>query len=190
MTLKSLLSPVKPADKKFDEIVAVLTKHYSLLPSEVVQSYHFFLRVRQLGESVSAFIAALRRLARDCNFGDALMRIRRDKIVFSINDDVIQKKLLDEHTLTYKRAIELAESAKAAARGQREMKTPLQTVKVEPQTVNAPITVHMTLDGKPVTLEVDTGAARTIMSEEAYHKLWPTRSLDRNVQLQSYLGEQ
>ena len=132
VTLKSLLAPVKPADKKFDEIVAVLTKHFSPPPSEVVQSYRFFSRIRQPGESVSAFVAALRSLARDCNFGDAMERILRDKIVFSINDQVIQKKLLDEANLTYKRALELAESAEAAARGQEEMRTPLKPWKAEP----------------------------------------------------------
>ena len=48
----------------------------------------------------------------------------------------------------------------------------------------------MTLDGQPVTMEVDTGAAKTIMPEKTFHKLWPGRSLDKtNVRLQSYLGE-
>ena len=102
VTLKSLLAPAKPADKTFDVIVSTLTKHYSPPPSEVVQSYRFFTRVRQSGETVSAFVAALRRLAKDCNFGDTMERILRDKIVFSINDEVIQKKLLDEPNLTYK----------------------------------------------------------------------------------------
>ena len=96
VTLISLLAPVKPADKTFEEIVSILTKHYSPPPSVVVQSYRFFSRVRQPGESVSAFVAALQRLARDCNFGDAMERILRDKIVFSINNEIIQKKLLDE----------------------------------------------------------------------------------------------
>ena len=132
VTLKSLLAPAKPADKTFDEIVSTLTKHYSPPPSEVVQSYRFFTRVRQPGETVSAFVAALRRLAKDCNFGDTMERILRDKLVFSINDEVIQKKLLDEPKLTYKRALELAESAEAAARGQKEMRTPFQPAKTEP----------------------------------------------------------
>ena len=102
-TLKSQLAPVKPADKKFDEIVAVLTKHYSR------PELSFLLESTPVGRVGVCF--------------------------HCINDDVTQKKLLDEPTITYRRAIELAESAEAAARGQREMKTPLQTVKVEPQTV-------------------------------------------------------
>ena len=54
---------------------------------------------------------------------------------------------------------------------------------------DAPITVCIMLDGEPVTMEVDTGAAKT-MSGKTFHKLWPGRSLDSTpVRLQSYLGE-
>ena len=39
-------------------------------------------------------------------------------------------------------------------------------------------------------MEVDTGAAKTIMPEKTFRELWPRRSLDKtDVQLQSYLGE-
>ena len=71
-TLKSLLAPVKPAEKTLAESVDMLTKHYSPSPSEIVQSYRFFTRVRQPGEMVSAFVAELWRIAENCNFGDAL----------------------------------------------------------------------------------------------------------------------
>ena len=55
---------------------------------------------------------------------------------------------------------------------------------------DAPITVSMTVDGQLVNMEVDTGASKTIMSEKAFRKLWPGRSLDKtDVRLQSYLGE-
>ena len=55
---------------------------------------------------------------------------------------------------------------------------------------DAPITVCITLNGKPVSMEVDTGAAKTIMPEKTFRELWPGRSLDKtDVQLQSYLGE-
>ena len=53
-------------------------------------------------------------------------RILRDKIVFSIGDEAIQKKLLDESKLTCDRAVKLAESAEAAAKGQKEMRTPIK----------------------------------------------------------------
>ena len=55
---------------------------------------------------------------------------------------------------------------------------------------DAPITVCISLDVKPVSMEADTSAAKTIMPEKTFHELWPVRSLDKTeVQLQSYLGE-
>ena len=48
----------------------------------------------------------------------------------------------------------------------------------------------MTMDGRPVTMEANTGAAKIIMPEKSFCKLWPGRSLDKiDVRLQSYLGE-
>jgi len=60
--LRSFLSPEKPKDKTktFEELAAVLTKHYTPKPSEVVQSFRFFSRVRQPSETVTDFVAELR----------------------------------------------------------------------------------------------------------------------------------
>ena len=66
--LEDLLSPSKPTDKSFKDLVQVLKKHYGPEPSEIVERYKFFSRVRQPGESVSEFIAQLRSLAKHCNF--------------------------------------------------------------------------------------------------------------------------
>ena len=39
--LRSLLSPVKPTEKTFEQLVAVLTEHYNPQPSEVMQRFPF-----------------------------------------------------------------------------------------------------------------------------------------------------
>ena len=64
--LRSLLSPAKPADKTFEELVAVLTEHYNPKPPEVMQCFRFNSRSRKAGESVAAYVAELRRLAEFC----------------------------------------------------------------------------------------------------------------------------
>ena len=61
--LRSLIAPTKPTDKTFEELVAVLTEHYSPQPSEVMQRFRFNSRSRKEGESVAAYVAELRRLA-------------------------------------------------------------------------------------------------------------------------------
>lgn len=60
----------------------------------------FYRRVRHPGESVSTFIAELRRLAKYCNFGTFLDRMLRDRIVCGIKCADIQVKLLAEQYLT------------------------------------------------------------------------------------------
>ena len=48
--LRSLITPVKPKEKKYDELVTTLTEHYSTIPSEVMQRFHFNSRARKAGE--------------------------------------------------------------------------------------------------------------------------------------------
>ena len=122
--LKSLVSPKKPHEKTFDQLVEVLTKHYSPKPVEIMQRYRFYSRSRRTGESVAEFVADLRSLAKDCNFGDTLETMLRDKLACGINDPSIQKKLLAEEGLDFKRALAIAEGTEAADRDLREMRTP------------------------------------------------------------------
>ena len=53
-----------------------------------------------------------------------------------------------------------------------------------------PILVTMSLNKAPVNLELDTGAAVTVMSEGEFRQWFPDQSLDRSpVQLKTYTGE-
>ena len=65
--LRSLLSPIKPTEKSFEELVAVLTAHYNPPLSEVMQRFWFNSRSRKTGESVAPYVAELRRLTEFCN---------------------------------------------------------------------------------------------------------------------------
>ena len=48
--LRSLISPSKPSEKSFAQIVEVLKDHYNPQPSEIMQRFHFHSRVRKSGE--------------------------------------------------------------------------------------------------------------------------------------------
>ena len=122
--LRSLLAPAKPKEKKYDELVAKLTEHYSPTPSEVMQRFRFNSRSRQAGESVAAYVAELRRLAQYCNYGDTLNKMLRDRIVWGINDEPIQKKLLQETDLTYAKAVSIAKGFETATKNLKEMQAP------------------------------------------------------------------
>ena len=119
--LRSLIVPAAPADESFVELVDVLTKHYSPPPSEIVQRFKFHSRFRQPGETVASFVSDMRLLSEFCNFGVTLDSMLRNRLVCSIQDDQIQKRLLAELKLTFPRAMELAQGLEAAAKNVREL---------------------------------------------------------------------
>ena len=107
--LKSLLTPDKPADKTFTEIVKKLKDYWQPKPSEIVQRFNFHSRVQKQGESVADYVAELRRISEHCNFS-SLETMLRDQLVCGVRDSRIQKKLLAESTLDFKKAFGIAQA--------------------------------------------------------------------------------
>ena len=109
--LRNLLTPEKPGDKPYADLVKVLTDHFNLKPSEIVQRGKFYGRSRKPGESIATFVAELHASAEHCNFGRSLDDMIRDRVVCGVNDDTIQKRLLAEgDKLTLTKALTLAQS--------------------------------------------------------------------------------
>ena len=53
-----------------------------------------------------------------------------------------------------------------------------------------PIQVDVEIDNHPLRMEVDTGAAYSLISESTYNELWPTRALTKSdIRLCTYSGE-
>ena len=120
-TLRNILSPEKPGEKPYAELVESLSKYFKPTPSEIVERFKFHSRVRKAGESISTYVAELRSLTEYCNFGPTLDNMIRDRLVCDVNDGAIQKRLLAEPALTYGKAVELALSAETAAQSMREL---------------------------------------------------------------------
>ena len=119
--LRNLLSPAKPGEKSYADLVDT-SKHFKPAPSEIVECFRFNSRVRKPGESIAAFIAELRALAEFCNFGDTLEAMLRDRIVCGINGDSIQRRLLSESKLDYAKAMETALNMETAAQSMKTLK--------------------------------------------------------------------
>ena len=128
--IHSLLSPQEPKDVSFADIVKQMTDHYQPKPSIIVQHFKFHSRSCKQRESVATYIAELKRLAEDCEFGEFLEQMLRDRIVCGINDPRIQRSLLAERELTYKSAFELAQSMETADQNTNDLQTAPQS---EPQ---------------------------------------------------------
>ena len=101
----------------------VLAKHFKPTPSVIVERFKFHSCFRKQGESVSTFVAELHSLSEYCNFGDTLEVMIRDRLVCVINDNGIQRRLLAEQDLTYKKTVELAQSLETAMQNMKDLKT-------------------------------------------------------------------
>ena len=123
--IKSLCQPGSPGDKKFDELVALVQEHFTPKPSEIVQRYKFYTRTRQAGETVHQFVAALRNLSKHCNFGSTLNIMMRDRLVVGMDDEKIQRKLLQEPGLTFEKALEIAVAMETTNKNLKELKNPV-----------------------------------------------------------------
>ncbi|XP_054737893.1 uncharacterized protein K02A2.6-like [Anastrepha obliqua] len=128
--LTSLASPKQVSNLNLPDIKTILTNHFSPRPSEIAAYYHFHKRDQYTDESVSNYIAALRTLAVDCNFGTALDRMLRDRFVCGMKDEGLQKSLLAEKDLTVQKVIERALSNEAAAISAMAMRHPSEPVNV------------------------------------------------------------
>lgn len=132
--LKNLCAPVKPATMTFDELIKKLTDHLSPRPSEIAERFRFHKREQGAGETVTVYIAELRRLAIHCDFGDTLEKTLR--FVCGLKQEHIQKKLLAEPKLTLERAIQTAVAMETASRDALELQGKRETV--HKLTVNKP----------------------------------------------------
>ena len=129
--LKNLVQPAKLEDQSYAEIIQVLGSHYSPRPSVIVSRYRFHSRVRSASESISTYVAELRRLAEYCNFGPTLNEMIRDRLVCGINDSRIQRRLLQDADLKCKNAYKIAQALETATRDSLDLQKPIVSQPVQ-----------------------------------------------------------
>ena len=122
-----LVAPLKPKDKTFDELKDVVQKHLKPRPSAIVQRYKFNTRGQQHGESVACFVAGLRHIAHECNFGDQLLDMLCDRLVCGLTSERMQRRLLSEPNLTFENAFSIAIAMETADKNASELQTQFST---------------------------------------------------------------
>ena len=70
--MSSLTAPRKPGEVDFQELVKLMTDHRDPKPSVIVQRFKFNSRARKPEESISTYIAELRRVGIECKFDTIL----------------------------------------------------------------------------------------------------------------------
>ena len=113
--------PGKPTDHTFEELVQLVQAHRNPPPSVTVQRFTISTRLQKDGETVSQFVAELRRLSEHCAFDVSLDGMLRDRLVCSVRDTKVQHRLLAEPNLTFKKAFEICQSAEVAEKNAREL---------------------------------------------------------------------
>jgi len=85
------------------------------------ERYIFNRRVQDVGETFDAFMAAIRRLARSCEFGALEESILRDRIVIGLRDDATRRKLLQPRKLDLALAVDICKASEISVRQLRAM---------------------------------------------------------------------
>lgn len=99
--LRNLLAPSSPKEKSFAEIIQTLHAHFKPRPLVIAERFLFHRLNQEADESVSDFVAKLRRLAKDCEFRDHLDEVLGDRFVCGLKNKTTQKRLLTEPNLTF-----------------------------------------------------------------------------------------
>ena len=112
--LRNLVSPAKPADKSYDDLVKAMKDH--LRPKRIViaERFKFHRRSQNESETVAQYVAELRRLTEHCEFKDYLEEALRDRLVCGLKSETIQRKLLTEANLDLKKAYDIAHGMEMA----------------------------------------------------------------------------
>jgi hypothetical protein len=84
--------------------------------NETYERYIFNCRNQKPDESIDVYVAALRTLAKTCNFCDCLKdTLLRDRIVLGIQSQPTRKRLLQDQKLTLQKCINICRSVEAAS---------------------------------------------------------------------------
>ena len=127
--LKDLSSPDLPSSKGYEELKKVLLEHYSPKPVVIAERHKFWTANQGGDESVASFIARLKNLSTNCDFGDFLKEALRDRLVSGLHAKVsrTQMQLLSMANLSFEQARTKCLADEMAAVASREYRPSTST---------------------------------------------------------------
>ena len=87
----------------------------------IAERYRFYVRNQAEGESISKYVAPLKKMSQNCEFGQFLQDALRDRFVCGLRNDHIQKRLLSEDKHTFEKALNLSVAMETAAKDTQEL---------------------------------------------------------------------
>ena len=109
--IRTLVSPTQVSEVSFADIVDRAKAHFNPKPSAIVKRFEFNTR---RPKSIAVYVAELRKLAEYCEYGATLSDMLRDRLVCGILDRTVQRRLLQQHDLTFDNALEIALASETA----------------------------------------------------------------------------
>lgn len=134
--IADLCSPVEPATKSYQELIALVTNHLQPEPSVMMERRKFRHRYQEKGESITQYVAVLKNLARTCNFEDKLDENLREQLSSGIISESIKQRLLvddKDKKLTFTIAYEIARNMEAAENDVNLLESTQQVHKIQGQ---------------------------------------------------------
>ena len=134
--LHDSLAPTLPEACSKKKLLDTLNQHYTPKPLIIAEHFKFHQRCQSPEESVTDYLAELRRLTTHCKFGNHLHEALRDRLVCGLRSEATQKRQLTKPDLTLDPALELAQDMEAAtqnAKSQSRPSTPLVRLKPRPR---------------------------------------------------------
>lgn len=96
-------------------MIRLATQHYKPNISVVVERYKFNSENQEETQTISSYVAELKRRASNCNFGANLTQQLRDRLVGGMSSERIRRRLLQEgDDLTWDKACKLALAMEAS----------------------------------------------------------------------------
>lgn len=113
--LKNLVSPEKPSQKTYTDLIEALTKHYVVNKSAIAGRYEFYRCKQKEGQSVNEFVVEIKGKAALCKFGSFLEEALRDRLVCGLIQEHLVKKLLTVGDgLSFAEAVKIASAYESA----------------------------------------------------------------------------
>ena len=140
--LKDLFLPEDVKAKSFEQISKVLVEHFEPKPLVIAERFRFYRRTQEEEESVTEFMAQLRRLATHCQFGAFLEEALRDRLVCGLRNHSIQRRLLSESNLSLQKAVEISTGMEAAELNSKTISTSSVTEEVKQVSLSTSTSVN------------------------------------------------
>ena len=110
------MAPAKLGEKTVEQLSLALKDHFQPKKVAIAKRFKFHRRDQGVGETVTRYVAELRKLASDCQFEAYLDQALRDWFVCGLCSEATQKWLLTKAELTFARAVEIAQGIEAVER--------------------------------------------------------------------------